>query len=214
MTITYGYRVASWEDPVIKKIYGVLDHFVLMPAPRAWLVDAFPILTLLPSFLVQNWWKTGTEWFKHDSKVYLDLYRNLVESVKAGKAPDCFVKDFYLGDPEKNGIDELTAAYSAGSLVEAGSESTSTVINSWLLACLLYPHTVKVTQEELDRVVGNERMPIFEDEPNLLYIRAMAKETLLWRPITKFGVNHALTEDDWYDGYFIRKGFVVMLNWW
>jgi cytochrome P450 len=199
---------------VVKKIYKVLDHFVLMAAPGSWLVDAFPSLKVLPSFLLQNWYKVGKEWFDYDSKVYLDLYRDLVRSVKAGTAPDCFVRDFYLGSPEKNGIDELTAAYSAGTLVEAGSESTSTVINSWLLACLLYPHTVKVAQEELDRVVGSDRMPTFEDEPNLPYIRAMAKETLRWRPITKFGVNHASTEDDWYEGYFIPKGSVVMLNWW
>jgi len=214
MTVAYGHRVANWDDPVVKKIYKVLDHFVLMAAPGAWIVDAFPGLTILPSFLLQDWWRIGREWFDYDSKVYLDLYRGLVKDVKAGKAKDCFVKDFYLGNPEKNGIDELAAAYSAGTLVEAGSESTTKVINSWLLACLLYPHTMKAAQEELDRVVGNERMPTFDDEQNLPYIRAMAKETLRWRPITKFGVNHASTEDDWYEGYFIPKGSVVMLNWW
>lgn len=138
----------------------------------------------------------------------------MVKEVDAGIAVDCFVKDFYLGNPEKNGINELEASYAAGTLVEAGSESTSTVINSWLLACLLYPHTMKAAQEELDRVIGSDRMPTFEDEPNLPYIRALAKETLRWRPITKFGTNHSCTEDDWYEGYFIPKGSVVMLNWW
>jgi cytochrome P450 len=27
-------------------------------------------------------------------------------------------------------------------------------------------------------------------------------------------MNHAVIEDDWYKGYFIPKGSVVMLNWW
>ncbi|OAL34607.1 hypothetical protein AYO20_06024 [Fonsecaea nubica] len=214
MTITYGQRVASWDDPHIEKIFTVLKHFVAMASPGAWLVDAFPSLTCLPSWMVQNWYNIGREWFKYDSKVYLDLYRNLVKQVDEGTAPDCFVKDFYLGNPAKNGIDELTAAYAAGSLVEAGSESTSSVINAWLRACIMYPETVKAAQEEVDRVVGPDRLPTFEDEPNLPYVRAMAKEILRFVPITKFGTPHATTEDDWYDGYFIPKGSVIMLNWW
>lgn len=209
MTITYGQRAASWDDPHIKKIFTLLEHFVQMASPGAWLVDAFPSLQYLPSRLVQNWWNIGREWFAYDSKVYLDLYRNLVKKIEQGTAPDCFVKDFYLGNPEKNGIDELMAAYAAGSLVEAGSESTSTVINAWLKACLLYPETVKSAQEEIDRVVGPSRLPSFEDEPNLPYVRAMAKEILRWQPITKFGAPHATTEDDWYEGYvcLIRTDF-------
>ena len=27
-------------------------------------------------------------------------------------------------------------------------------------------------------------------------------------------MNHYNTEDDWYNGYFIPKGCVVMINWW
>ncbi|EXJ76278.1 uncharacterized protein A1O5_00786 [Cladophialophora psammophila CBS 110553] len=214
MTITYGRRVANWNDPHIERIFTVLKHFVAMATPGAWLVDAFPSLQYLPSWMVQNWWKIGREWFAYDSKVYLDLYRNLIKQVEEGTAPDCFVKDFYLSNPSKNGIDELMAAYAAGSLVEAGSESTSSVINAWLRACIQFPETVRAAQEEVDRVVGPDRLPTFDDEPNLPYIRAMAKEILRLVPITKFGTPHATTEDDWYEGYFIPKGSVVMLNWW
>ncbi|EXJ71826.1 uncharacterized protein A1O5_04327 [Cladophialophora psammophila CBS 110553] len=214
MTITYGHRVADWDDPVIKKIFTVLDHFVQMSSPGVWIVDSLPSLRVLPQFLLQNWWKTGRKWFEYDSKVYLDLYRGLVQQVKNGTAPECFVKDFYLSNPEKNGVDELDSAYAAGSMVEAGSESTSSVINSWILACLLNPHVVKAAQEELDRVIGSDRVPTFEDEANLPYIRAMVKETLRWRPITKVGAVHSTSEDDYYKGYYIPKGSFVVLNWW
>lgn len=200
MVVTYGRRIASWDDPHIKKIFTVLEHFVAMASPGAWFVDAFPFLRHLPSILVQNWWNIGREWFAFDSKVYLELYRNLAKQVDEDTSPDCFVKDFYLGNQEKNEIDELTAAYTCGSLVEAGSESTSTVINTWIKACLLYPHTIKAAQEEIDRVVGPGRLPTFEDEPNMPYVRAMGKEILRWKPITKFGTPHAVSEDDWYEG--------------
>ena len=34
------------------------------------------------------------------------------------------------------------------------------------------------------------------------------------RPVNKFGVNHMNTEDDWYKGWFIPRGSVVMINMW
>ena len=84
---------------------------------------------------------------------------------------------------------------------------------------------MKKIQAELDRVVGSDRAPTWEDEMNLPYLRASIKgsfrpwnlligELLRWRPVNKFGMNHAVTEDDWYKGHFIPKGSVVMLNWW
>jgi cytochrome P450 len=30
MLITYGYRIPSWEDPLIKKIYDIIDNFTEM----------------------------------------------------------------------------------------------------------------------------------------------------------------------------------------
>lgn len=79
---------------------------------------------------------------------------------------------------------------------------------------VLYPDARKKGQEELDRVIGRDRMPQWDDEKDLPYIRGMIKETLRWRPVNKFGMYHASTEDDWYDGYFIPKNSVVVLNWW
>ena len=57
MLITYGHRIANWDDPVFKKLFHVLEHFTLMAEPGAWLVDGFPSLAKLPSVLVQNWWR-------------------------------------------------------------------------------------------------------------------------------------------------------------
>lgn len=54
----------------------------------------------------------------------------------------------------------------------------------------------------------------WEDEENLPYVRAMIKEVLRWRPGNKFGMLHATSADDWYNGYFIPEGSVAVLNWW
>jgi len=76
------------------------------------------------------------------------------------------------------------------------------------------PSSIAAAQQELDRVVGPNRTPNFDDEPNLPLIRGMIKETHRMRPINKFGNNHYSIEDDWYDGYFIPKNTLVMANWW
>lgn len=214
MLVTYGYRLPTWQDPLMREIYQVLDNLTEMTAPGAHAVDSFPSLAGLPQFLLGNWRTFGKKVFEHDSKVYLGLWEALKKEVDAGTAKNCFCKNFYLNDPEKQGIDNLLAAYTCGGLVEAGAETTSTTLNNFILAMILFPEAARKAQEELDRVIGSERMPNFEDEQQLPYIRALIKEVLRWRPVNKFGMPHATTEDDWYEGYFIPKGTVAMLSWW
>lgn len=43
---------------------------------------------------------------------------------------------------------------------------------------VLNPQVMKKVQEEIDAVVGPQRMPSFEDFDSLPYVRATIKETL------------------------------------
>lgn len=214
MLVTYGYRLPTWEHPLVKEIYNVLDNVTEMTAPGAHVVDSFPALAVLPQFLFGNWRTYGKKVRDHDAKVYMKLWNKLKEETNAGNAQDCFGKTFYLNDPSKQGIDDLLAAYQCGSMVEAGSETTSTTLNNFILGMILFPDAQKKAQEEIDRVIGSDRLPDFKDEMSLPYVRALVKETLRWRAVNKFGMMHATNDDDWYEGYFIPKGAVVVLNWW
>lgn len=40
------------------------------------------------------------------------------------------------------------------------------------------------------------------------------EQTLRWRPVAAGGVPHALTEDDYYEGYFLPKGTILFANTW
>ena len=56
---------------------------------------------------------------------------------------------------------------------------TSGIIQ-WFLALIpSHPHIAAEAYEELDRVVGRERWPNTEDEPNCPYVRAIIKGVLL-----------------------------------
>ena len=94
-----------------------------------------------------------------------------------------------------------------------GSQTLSTV--EWFfVAMTLFPEIQKKAQKELMAVVGSNRLPEFEDEKSLPYIRALVKECLRWRSVAPLGVPHRVLEDDEYRGYRIPKGSMVISNLW
>jgi cytochrome P450 len=81
-----------------------------------------------------------------------------------------------------------------------------------MLAMVAFPETQRRAQAELDAVVGRNRVPSFSDLPDLPYLRAMVKEVLRWRSVLPVGIPHCSIEDDWYEGMFIPKGSMCVVN--
>lgn len=84
------------------------------------------------------------------------------------------------------------------------------------MACAKYGNDfIPKAQAELDKVVGTHRLPTFDDLPNLPYVRAIAAETLRWRPVAVLGgTPHAVIADDMYKGMFIPKGSTIIAPLW
>lgn len=99
-------------------------------------------------------------------------------------------------------------------LLEAGAETTTNALETFVLAVRLHPHTIGPAQAELDAVIGSSRLPTVDDRPSLPYINAVVKETLRWRPVTPQAVPHLNTEEDEYMGYRIPKGSIIIPNVW
>lgn len=96
-------------------------------------------------------------------------------------------------------------------MIEAGSETTSGTFNSLLLHLMAAPNVVKKAQDEIARVVGDERSPTWKDEENLPYIRAIVKEILRVRPVASVGSPHYTDGDIIYKDYLIPKNTVVTI---
>lgn len=79
---------------------------------------------------------------------------------------------------------------------------------------LVFPEVLKKCQEEVDRVIGSDRMPAMDDMPDLPYIRARVKESLRWIPTVILRVPHATLKEDFYMGYRIPEGATVINNVW
>lgn len=73
-------------------------------------------------------------------------------------------------------------------------------MTSFFLAMVLYPAVLKRAQEEVDRVVGNDRLPSFSDREKMPYIDALVKETFRWEVVAPIGplLNLTLPCSIWY----------------
>ena len=78
----------------------------------------------------------------------------------------------------------------------------------------LHPEIQRKAQEEVDRVIGNDRLPTLSDRGSLPYIEAIILEVLRWQPIVPLNIPHTCTVDDEYEGYRIPKGAIIMVNIW
>ena len=78
-------------------------------------------------------------------------------------------------------------------------------------AMIAYPDIQAKAQRGLETVMGNDRLPNFDDRPSLPYIEALLKELLRWRPVLPLCLPHSTREDDIYKGYFIPKGKLIPL---
>ena len=87
-------------------------------------------------------------------------------------------------------------------------------MQAFFLAMALNPHVVKKAQEQLDRVLGGERLPDFSDQEDLPYISAIIKEAYRWGCSSPIGVPKRVMEDDIYNSYFIPAGATIVDNMW
>jgi cytochrome P450 len=87
---------------------------------------------------------------------------------------------------------------------------TSSAVKTFFYSMALNPEIQKKAQEEIDRVVGNQRLPDFRDRQSMPYTDAIYREVMRIRPVFPLGSPHATIEDDVYNGYFIPKGKALL----
>ena len=111
-------------------------------------------------------------------------------------------------------MSDAQAAYLSGSLLEAGSDTTSSILIGFVQAMMVFPEAQKLARAEIDRVVGKDRLPTMADASSLPYIRGCVKESIRWMPTTPLGVPHSTPQADTYMGYKIPAGATIINNVW
>ena len=108
---------------------------------------------------------------------------------------------------------------------------TVSTLSSFILFMVKYPEVQKRAQEEVDRVIGSDRLASFSDRESLPYIDAVVAEVLRLRPPVSVGrssisnkklseltkrspVTREAGQDDIHNGYLVEKGTVILVNFW
>ncbi|CAG7918721.1 unnamed protein product [Penicillium olsonii] len=213
-TMVFGWRTPTYEDDKMMQLFDGFSEFAdINQTGTAAIIDFFPWLRNLPEFLIPAQ-KKAKELHRREKALYLSHWLRAKEEIRQGNLNPCFCAGMYEAQ-QKDGFSDDQAAYISGTLLEAGSDTTSSTLYAFIQAMLLFPDVQRKAQDEIERVIGSSRLPVMEDLSELQYIRACMKETVRWMPTTILGaVPHAVTQDDEYRGMFIPKNAGVLNNVW
>jgi cytochrome P450 len=205
------YTLAYGKDPEENQsdffeIMGLAKEFTEALTNSTWVVDTFPILNRLPSFL-KPWKRFGDDFHR---RVLHFFGRNTDYAVQTSTWN--WTKHVMTAENTED-LTSTEIQCLIGVLFEAGVDSTAIVLQYFVQACILHPEAVKRARQELDEVVGRSRMPTHQDLPSLKYTKAFCLEVLRWRPMT-MGLPHCTTKDHRYKDYSIPKGCIILHNIW
>ncbi|KAN0067997.1 cytochrome protein, partial [Elaphomyces granulatus] len=202
MTLAYGKRVESRTNRETEMLTRIAHNIAAAVSQTAsGLVEAFLILNRLPRWAAP-WKRMGDEFFA----ITNDFFQ---ENMRYDR-----VRHKFSDMKEAQGLPFAELSYILGVLLEASLETTTGVFEFFTVVSVLHPESVGKTQEELDSVVGPNRLPSFDDISNLPYVNAFIKEVLRWRPVGPMLALHASIKDDEYLGYHIPRGAIVIANQW
>lgn len=210
----YGFRLKDAQDPTLVSALALNDDFSEFVQVGAYLVDTFPFLNVLPGFLAPWKAKAESHWTRQRKLHVGNLRRGL-------EAPGWTFAKHLHQMVESEGIDMSTdeLAFEFGTLVDAALDGTTETLIWFVLACITQNGKdgrdfIAEAREELDAVVGRERLPEIEDRAQMPYVSAIVEEILRWRPAGAGGVPHFTKTESTYEGYRIPAGSVVLANHW
>ncbi|KAK9725889.1 hypothetical protein RND81_05G175800 [Saponaria officinalis] len=142
------------------------------------------------------------------------------------KCMDCFAKEIMREDNKSHFVDALVSCKDEYQLSEdtiigllwdmimAGMDTIGITVE-WAMAELLrHPQVLQKAQQELDQVIGQERIMNEDDLINLPYLQAIIKETLRMHPPTPLMLPHCANSNIKIGGYDVPKDTIVHVNVW
>ncbi|KAI2630045.1 putative cytochrome P450 oxidoreductase OrdA-like protein [Xylaria nigripes] len=215
LKLVYGYTTDFYRsDSLIVRMTDALKVFSDTAKPGLWMVDTFPALKWLPEWLPGTTWKKSARQWKNEFFSTVDLAHAFVKhQMASGMHETSYLSELItIGDSDPE-IKE-NCKWTSLTLYAGGFDTTTAAISWFFLAMSIYPEAQKRGQEEIDRVIGKDRLPTLADRDKLPYVDATVREIFRWRPPLPTGFPHESTEDDTFEGYFIPKGSMLMANIW
>lgn len=206
-TLLYGFRIEDDNDPVLVEAVKLNDEFSEFVQVGAYIVDQFPVLNNLPGFLAP--WKAQAE--NHFTTKHNLHSRNFQRALQS----DTWNITKHLKKTAEKEMPLIELMFELGTIIDAALDGTTDSLIWFIVACVTQDqHFIIKAREELDTVIGHDRLPVPDDKPNLPYITAIVEEIFRWRPAGPEGVPHLNREEVVYNGYTIPKGSIIVPNVW
>ncbi|GIY94318.1 cytochrome P450 18a1 [Caerostris extrusa] len=212
-SLVYGKRL-KYDDPVRKMLDKALNDGAAAAGQVTWQLF-FPWLARLLKFIglgsegniarlmKENRLYTKKEIDEHERTLdpnnirdYIDGY--LLEIKKRNEAAFC-----------KEVLEDMI-----GTFFGAGSETVKLTVDWLLLTMAAFPEVQKKVHQEIDSVVGRERMPSWDEHPKMPFTQATIMELMRWRTIIPINILRYSLWDTTLHDYFIPKDTYILANLW
>ncbi|PHH74314.1 hypothetical protein CDD82_4982 [Ophiocordyceps australis] len=220
LKVIYGYAVDPVKaDPLVilseRLAKGVVDSLM----PLTWAVDVFPFLEHLPQRLPGMGWMERGRQIKTESHKAINVPFSFVQTQMAtGKHRPSYVSALVeeMSQDSKLSVDDETSIkWTAGTMFSASSDSTVSTLTGFILAMVMFPEVQSKARDELDSLIGTDRLPEIADRDHLPYINAVISEAYRWHTIVPMGLAHVMAQDETFNGYLFPKDAQIWPNvWW
>ncbi|KAG8966557.1 hypothetical protein FRC03_011695 [Tulasnella sp. 419] len=213
LSVLFGKRAPQFSTPEVTAFFHAqhLWEHALEPGAHP-PVDLIPILQKVPERFA-SWKSLCKEVRRLQQRLYFGLLEEVEKRTARGEANGCWMETV-CERAEEWGMNRQIVGYLGGVLIEGGSDTTSSFLQSLILALVAFPEVQKKAQEEIDRVIGSDRAPVLSDIEHLPYIQAIIKETHRFRPVAPLAIPHSTIADVTYKGYHIPAGTTIFVNNW
>jgi cytochrome P450 len=195
-----------WKQGVIS--LSTLQTNVLINTLATPPVDIFSFLHYVPERVFGNWRSRATNVQQEMNKLYGDMLQHVIKRREASGSRGSFL-DIVLDQNDKFGFNNHQLYFLGGVMMEGGSDTSSSIIISFVQAITKWQEVQKKAQKEIDAIVGEDRSPVWSDYEKLPYVAATVKEAMRWRPVVPLAFPHALIEGsysrDGFSRYYLRK---------
>ncbi|KAG6848816.1 hypothetical protein H0H93_013773 [Arthromyces matolae] len=204
----YGYEVTKKDDQAVHLLDVSMENFAIVAAPFTSPVDMFPPLRYLPSWFPGAGFHSEAErWTKILMKMALTPFLHVKDKLASLEHPS-FLSAFLRPDLTEGDLQHIIL--NASSIAAGGFSTRLSMIHAFFLLMAAHPEVQAKAQAEIEKVVGVDRFPTFDDRVHLTYVNALCKEVLRFHSVVPNGLPHLATEDGIYEGYLIPKGSTLI----
>lgn len=139
------------------------------------------------------------------------VYHNTMKRLSDADAGDDFFQKLMVnsrGEKPNLSMGEILAE--CGVIMNAGSDTTTAALTSAIFLLCKHLHALAKLREELDPVMANCEVPLYDSVASLPYLRACIEESLRIRPASSMGLPRIVPEGGrTIAGQFIEEGVTV-----